>query len=119
MLLLLALQHILLCALLVMATVAELPIRLITHNIRYATSSPFTGEKPWVDRKPLLLSELKYNTMYNAEAFICLQEVLHNQVVDVMSGLGDECEFVLATRSLGMKHWPVCRMMLDDVGNTR
>jgi hypothetical protein len=95
-----ALQHIiLLFALLVMGTTAELPIRLITHNIRYATTSPFKGEKPWADRKPLLLNELKYNTLYSPEAFICLQEVLHNQLVDVMGGLGDECELILPFQS--------------------
>lgn len=95
-----ALQHIVLFfTLLVMGTTAELPIRLITHNIRYATSSPFKGEKPWADRKPLLLKELKYNTLYNPEAFVCLQEVLHNQLVDVMEGLGDECESTLSFHS--------------------
>lgn len=80
---------------------AELPIRLITHNIRYATTSPFTGEKPWATRKPLLLNELKYNTLYNSESFICLQEVLHNQLVDIMSGLGDEWDYIGVGRDDG------------------
>ncbi|KAF2687704.1 hypothetical protein K458DRAFT_440516 [Lentithecium fluviatile CBS 122367] len=84
-----------------MRTTAELPIRLITHNIRYATSSPFKGEKPWADRKPLLLNELKYNALYNPEAFVCLQEVLHNQLVDVMGGLGDEWDYIGVGRDDG------------------
>ncbi|KAL4871143.1 hypothetical protein BDV12DRAFT_164847 [Aspergillus spectabilis] len=62
------------------------PLRVLTHNIRYATSSPFKGERPWKERAPRLLNELRYNTR-NQDAFICLQEVLDNQLVDILSGL--------------------------------
>ncbi|ORY13294.1 hypothetical protein BCR34DRAFT_481188 [Clohesyomyces aquaticus] len=72
---------------LVMKSQGQIPVRVLTHNIRYATTSPFTGEKPWTDRRQLLLNELYFNTLYNPESFICLQEVLHQQVVDIMSGL--------------------------------
>lgn len=75
-----------------MKSTAQLPIRLLTHNIRYATTSPFIGEKPWADRRPLLLAELTFNTLYNPEAFICLQEVLHQQLLDIMSGLNETNE---------------------------
>jgi endonuclease/exonuclease/phosphatase family metal-dependent hydrolase len=67
----------------------ELPIRILTHNIRYATTSPFKGEELWPVRAPRLLNELRYNTLYNPEAFICLQEVLHNQLTDIMSSLNN------------------------------
>jgi endonuclease/exonuclease/phosphatase family metal-dependent hydrolase len=70
-----------------MKATAQIPIRLITHNIRYATTSPFKGEKPWADRRPLLTAELKFHTLYNPESFICLQEVLHQQLLDIMSDL--------------------------------
>ncbi|KAL1980941.1 hypothetical protein VTN96DRAFT_3323 [Rasamsonia emersonii] len=66
---------------------AELPIRILTHNIRYATSAPFKGEKPWAERKQRLINELRFNTQHNLESFICLQEVLHVQLVDILSGL--------------------------------
>ncbi|PYH41555.1 endonuclease/exonuclease/phosphatase family protein [Aspergillus saccharolyticus JOP 1030-1] len=69
-----------------MKVAAELPLRILTHNIRYATSSPFEGERPWAERKQLLLNELHYNTRHQ-DAFICLQEVLHNQLVDIHTGL--------------------------------
>jgi endonuclease/exonuclease/phosphatase family metal-dependent hydrolase len=59
----------------------------LTHNIRYATTSPFKGEELWPVRAPRLLNELRYNTLYNPESFICLQEVLHNQLVDILNGL--------------------------------
>jgi endonuclease/exonuclease/phosphatase family metal-dependent hydrolase len=38
-------------------------------------------------RAPRLLNELRYNTLYNLESFICLQEVLHHQLVDIMHGM--------------------------------
>ncbi|KAL1969737.1 hypothetical protein VTN77DRAFT_8290 [Rasamsonia byssochlamydoides] len=66
---------------------AGLPIRILTHNIRYATSAPFKGEKPWVERKQRLVNELRFNTQHNLESFICLQEVLHVQLVDILSEL--------------------------------
>ncbi|KAI9879461.1 MAG: hypothetical protein M1830_008508 [Pleopsidium flavum] len=64
-----------------------LPVRVLTHNIRYATQSPFKGEELWEVRKPRLINELRYNTLYCTEAFICLQEVLHNQLMDIKYGL--------------------------------
>ncbi|KAI9375635.1 Endonuclease/exonuclease/phosphatase [Aspergillus egyptiacus] len=63
-----------------------IPLRVLTHNIRYATSSPFKGEKPWEERAPYLLNELRYNTRHQ-DAFICLQEVLDNQLIDILAGL--------------------------------
>lgn len=66
---------------------ATLPVRILTHNIRYATKSPFKGEKPWSERKHLIVNELKYSTTHNPEAFVCLQEVLHEQLIDILSGL--------------------------------
>lgn len=69
-----------------MKVAAELSIRILTHNIRYATTAPFKGERPWPERKQLLINELLFNTR-NQNSFICLQEVLHNQLVDVLSGL--------------------------------
>lgn len=67
-----------------------LPIRFLTHNIRYATTAPFKGEEPWPVRAPRLVSELRFNTHSNPEAFICMQEVLHNQLVNVLTGLNAE-----------------------------
>lgn len=66
---------------------SELPVRVLTHNIRYATSSPFKGELPWDQRKQLLLNELEYHTRHVSDAFICLQEVLYKQLQDIRAGL--------------------------------
>jgi len=66
--------------------VAPLSIRVITHNIRYATQSPFQGEELWPVRCPLLCSALAFNSN-NPETFICLQEVLHTQLLDILASL--------------------------------
>lgn len=64
-------------------------IRVLTHNIRYATGSPFKGEERWLIRCPRLCSELVFNST-NAETFICLQEVLHNQLIDILTALNHQ-----------------------------
>ena len=65
-------------------------IRILTHNIRYATDAPFEGEQKWEVRRSRLINELRFNTTHCAESFICLQEVLHRQLVDIMSSLNSE-----------------------------
>ncbi|KAL8731448.1 MAG: hypothetical protein Q9166_003423 [cf. Caloplaca sp. 2 TL-2023] len=67
-----------------------LPIRLLTHNVRYATDSPSRGEEEWKIRAPRIISELRFNTAHCAESFVCLQEVLHHQLVDILEGLNRE-----------------------------
>ncbi len=67
-----------------------LPIRVLTHNIRYATQSPFKGEEKWDVRRPRLINELHFNTSQCAESFICLQEVLHQQLIDILSDLNSK-----------------------------
>lgn len=80
-------------------------IRIISHNIRYAATELFPGEKLWSDRKPLIVNQLRHETKLVAGpslsiegragwcqlprpgAFICLQEVLHSQLIDILSGL--------------------------------
>ncbi|KAI6084675.1 endonuclease/exonuclease/phosphatase family protein [Hypoxylon rubiginosum] len=80
--------------------ISSLHLRVITHNIRYAASDLSRNERPWSERSPLILSQLHHElrpvtiapTEPGAEgqaAFVCLQEVLHNQLVDVLAGLND------------------------------
>lgn len=91
-----------------------LSIRLLTHNIRYATNSPFKGEEKWDIRKPRLINELSFNTACCAESFICLQEVLHQQLVDILSGLNSKkkaWDFVGVGRDDGVEageYSPIC-----------
>ncbi|KAH8672067.1 Endonuclease/exonuclease/phosphatase [Tricladium varicosporioides] len=62
-------------------------IRVITHNIRYATTRPFPGEEKWPIRCPRLCSELIFNSASIPTTFICLQEVLDVQLTDILSAL--------------------------------
>ena len=71
----------------------DLPIRLLTHNIRYATKNPFQGEELWDVRKNRLINELNFNTTHILEAIICLQEVLHEQLQDILSELNPDGEW--------------------------
>ena len=84
-----------------------LSIRILTHNIRYATSSLFTNEKPWRERFPLVMSQFHYHTRFlhlkvytetgasaksnikHVAGFICMQEVLHNQLYDILGSLNN------------------------------
>ena len=85
-----------------------LKLRIISHNIRYATTDPFPNEKPWAERAPRIISQLRHEVeLINAPvqttashglgatgtadtaAFICLQEVLHSQLVDILGGLNN------------------------------
>ncbi|KAG9234969.1 endonuclease/exonuclease/phosphatase family protein-like protein [Amylocarpus encephaloides] len=62
-------------------------LRVITHNIRYATETPFKGEELWPIRRPKLCSQLVFNSIAIPTTFICLQEVLHLQLVDILESL--------------------------------
>jgi endonuclease/exonuclease/phosphatase family metal-dependent hydrolase len=83
-------------------------VRIVSHNIRYATTSPFPGERLWQDRLPLIAKQLRHETrpvisqisntpgldfVFDSgterlnTGFICLQEVLHGQLTDLMTAL--------------------------------
>ena len=63
-----------------------LRIRVLTHNIRYATEAPFKGEEKWPIRCPRLCSELLFQSSEPA-TFLCLQEVLHQQLLNILESL--------------------------------
>ncbi|KAL8883149.1 MAG: hypothetical protein Q9192_007414 [Flavoplaca navasiana] len=79
---------------------SPLSLRILSHNIRYATTSLVKNERPWQERRPRITNELAYNTrpytsssnhetesIARTAAFICLQEVLHSQLSDVLHHL--------------------------------
>lgn len=74
----------------------HLPLRIITHNIRYAAnpSQRFPTEPPWSPtRHALLAQELRFLTQSSftpAHTVIFLQEVLAQQFRDVSDSLGGE-----------------------------
>ncbi|KAF9542571.1 hypothetical protein EC957_001864 [Mortierella hygrophila] len=81
----------------------KLDIRLYTHNIRYATSYPFKNELPWSHRAPLVIASIRLHTRHNPQSLICLQEVLHSQLLDILEGLGPEWAHVGVGRDDGQK----------------
>jgi len=62
-------------------------LRILTHNIRYATTAPFKGEELWSVRRPRLCAELVFTSKNPRATFICLQEVLHSQLLDIHAAL--------------------------------
>jgi hypothetical protein len=74
-----------------------LQLRILSFNVRYASSSLFTNEKPWSERSPLVLNQLQPfldgtsadvpAAIQHSASIICLQEFLHGQLVDILEGL--------------------------------
>ncbi|KAK6543739.1 hypothetical protein TWF694_000473 [Orbilia ellipsospora] len=85
-------------------TSTPLPLRIISHNIRYATAHPFRGEEPWPTRLPLLISQLHLLTSASPHipTIICLQEVLHNQLTDVLQKINSSLPPSLQWTSIGL-----------------
>ncbi|KAI0150863.1 endonuclease/Exonuclease/phosphatase [Pestalotiopsis sp. NC0098] len=67
------------------------PLRFVTFNIRYAATTLETNEKPWSQRAPYVIAQLKQiiaAAVGGGETVIGLQEVLVNQLQDILAGLG-------------------------------
>ena len=65
--------------------------RSISFNVRYAAPAS-TYERPWSTRGPLVITQLKNSTTAATSTgsipVIGLQEVLHQQLIDIKAGLG-------------------------------
>ncbi|KAJ4317910.1 hypothetical protein N0V84_007117 [Fusarium piperis] len=71
------------------STRERMPLRIVTFNVRYATTNFEPHEKPWDVRCPKLTNQLSFITAGHESPFICLQECLYPQVKDIQSNLGD------------------------------
>lgn len=63
------------------------PLRILTHNIRFANDNPGNHERKWEDRFSYLSSHFRYHTRpYFAPqaTLVCMQEVLHKQMQDLI-----------------------------------
>ncbi|KAK3392538.1 Endonuclease/exonuclease/phosphatase [Sordaria brevicollis] len=76
-------------------------LRLISYNIRYATTSPSAGEEPWAVRRPLMASQINFETANRPETLVCMQEVLNQQLVDLQSDLEKTWEHIGVGRNDG------------------
>lgn len=77
-------------------------LRIVSFNIRYATTKPDKGEEPWAVRCPRICNQLGFNTV-GRSSFICLQEVLYNQLVDIQDHLGPNWAHIGIGREDGKK----------------
>lgn len=64
----------------------SLNFRVYSHNVRYATLYPGPNEEPWKNRRELVASSIKTHCRYHT--VVCLQEVLHSQLTDLLDLLG-------------------------------
>lgn len=69
------------------STTDEITVRVMSHNIRYAATKLARGEEPWPNRQPMLASQFIYHSKLAPDCFICLQEVLHHQLTDLLASL--------------------------------
>ncbi|QKX64137.1 uncharacterized protein TRUGW13939_11310 [Talaromyces rugulosus] len=97
-----------------LSVATSLAFRLITHNIRFATDNPGTGEEPWSDRAPFIISELKWATSYLPESLICVQEALHNQVEDILNGLNAYNTTAYTSPNKQLPEWGYLGVGRDD-----
>ncbi|KAI1771139.1 Endonuclease/exonuclease/phosphatase [Hypoxylon cercidicola] len=86
---------------------ASLPLRVISHNIRYAATSRETNERPWSERRTGLINQLKTSIANapgaGAVTVIGLQEVLDAQLSDIKSGLGSPWTHIGTGRDNGAR----------------
>lgn len=64
----------------------DLNLRIYTNNIRYDNRNPVKHEPFWEIRKEGVSDSIQFNTV-NQGNIVCLQEVLHNQLCDILDHL--------------------------------
>ncbi|CRK20582.1 hypothetical protein BN1723_000395 [Verticillium longisporum] len=62
-----------------------LPVRVVTFNVRYAAPRPMPNEKSWQVRCPKICTQLDFITRGHDSPFLCLQEVLYPQLLDIQA----------------------------------
>ncbi|KAK3177563.1 hypothetical protein K4F52_009659 [Lecanicillium sp. MT-2017a] len=72
----------------------QMPLRLISYNVRYATTWQVGGEQPWRIRGPKLCTQLDFITAGHENAFVCLQECLYSQIKDIGAQLGQSWAYI-------------------------
>lgn len=72
----------------------SLNLRIYTNNIRFDNKRhPDEFERPWKTRKVQVINSIDFHTSFLGHAnVVCLQEVLHNQLEDILAGLNQNHE---------------------------
>lgn len=69
---------------------ATLLLRIYTNNIRFDNKGyPDKYEQPWEIRRIQSINSMHFHTTQGQGNIICLQEVLHNQLQDILNGLNE------------------------------
>ncbi|OAX83155.1 hypothetical protein ACJ72_02497 [Emergomyces africanus] len=66
----------------------SLSLRLMTFNVRYAANAS-GREKPWTERRGNLVTQVAFAAGTADNIFVGMQEVLHSQLEDIVSGLNN------------------------------
>ncbi|KAM5341671.1 hypothetical protein ACJ41O_014702 [Fusarium nematophilum] len=82
-------------------TSSTLDLRLMTYNIRLAVGIPGAGEELWSTRRPLMASQLNYETAGRPESLLCMQEATFPQVQDLQTDFSSEWAYVGVGRDDG------------------
>lgn len=77
-----------------------LNVRLYTNNIRYDNKHPVSGERLWKHRKKYVSGSIGFNSINEANV-VCLQEVLHGQLKDILHDLNSGSQLTFQERSYG------------------
>ncbi|CAZ81166.1 unnamed protein product [Tuber melanosporum] len=80
---------------------SPLPLRLYTHNIRYATTHPLPHESSWPTRLPRIISSIAYTQHQHPSTLLCLQEVLRTQLLSILSLLPRSYNYIGRARDDG------------------
>lgn len=68
----------------------DLKLRVYTNNIRFDNHHPDRYERLWEERKQQVTASIAFNTDPGYANVVCLQEVLHNQLVDILYNLNNQ-----------------------------
>lgn len=92
----------------------RLPLRIATYNIRQAVSVTGPGEESWAVRSPLLVGVVKdiaASAPPGAVTIIGMQEVVHDQLLDIKAGLGPSWAHVGVARDDGFESGEYCPIL--------
>ena len=75
------------------------------HHFQYPVCRQASrpGEEPWAVRCPRLCAQLRFITSGSASAFMCFQEVLYSQLLDIQASLGPSWSCIGRGREDGEK----------------
>ncbi|CAM1503661.1 Fc.00g012520.m01.CDS01 [Cosmosporella sp. VM-42] len=78
-------------------------VRLMSYNIQQAVEDEMPGGELWSVRRPLMTSQLKYETSGRPDTIMCFQEADEQQTEDLQADLGNDWAYIGGSRK-GSNH---------------